>query len=228
VSVASRAFTLDVTAPSVRLTGPTALATTSTSALVSYSGSDTAGVASYDIRYRRATFGGNFGGFTTAVSRTRATSARVTLAPGYQYCFSIRGRDALGNVSAWTAERCIAKVLDDRSLAPGSSAWVRASGTPYYGGTVTQTSTYGASLTRSGVKARQVLVLATTCSACGSVTVYVGSTKVGTLSLSTSTTRNRVLLSTNLRTAAAGTLKLVTTSPNGRAVRIDAFAIRSW
>ena len=82
-------------------------------------------------------------------------------------------------------------------------------------------------LTRAGVKARQVFVLATTCSSCGSLAVYVGSTKVGTLSLKSSSTRNKVMLSTVPTTARTGTLKLVSTT-SGKPVYVDAFAIRSW
>ncbi|GAA4726476.1 hypothetical protein GCM10025782_26050 [Pedococcus ginsenosidimutans] len=223
---APRCTTVDVTAPVVRLTAPTALATTSTAALVAWTGSDSAGVASYDVRYRRATFGGSLGGYVAVANGTKVKSLGVNLAAGYQYCFSVRGRDGLGNVSAWTAERCIAKVLDDRSLTIGSSAWTRTGASVFYGGTVTTTRTAGVALTRPGVTARQVFVLATTCSSCGSVAVYVGSTKVGTLSLTSSSTRNKVMLSTTLSTARSGTLKLVSTTA-GKPVYVDAFAVRS-
>lgn len=227
VWTAPRCTTVDVTAPVVRLTAPTALATTSTAALVAYTGSDSAGVASYDVRYRRATFSGSFGGYVGVANSTKVTRLGVNLAAGYQYCFSVRGRDGLGNLSAWTAERCIAKVLDDRSLTTRSSAWTRTGASVFYGGTVTTTHTSGVTLTRTGVKARQVFVLATTCSSCGSLAVYVGSTKVGTLSLRSSSTRNKVMLSTTLSTARAGTLKLVSTT-SGMPVYVDAFAVRSW
>jgi hypothetical protein len=222
-----RCSTVDVTAPVVRLTAPTALATTSTAALVSYTGSDSAGVASYDVRYRRATFGGSFGGYVGVAASTKVTRLGVNLAAGYQYCFSVRGRDGLGNLSAWTAERCIAKVLDDRSLTTASSGWTRTGAPVFYGGTVTTTRTSGVALTRTGVKARQVFVMATTCSSCGSVAVYVGSTKVGTLSLKSSSTRNKVMLSTTLSAPRSGTLKLVSLT-SGKPVYVDAFAVRSW
>ena len=224
---APRCTTADASGPAVRMTAPTALATTSTAALVAYSGSDSAGVASYDVRYRRATFGGSFGGHVGVANGTAVTNLAVNLAAGYQYCFSVRGRDRLGNVSAWTAEHCIAKVLDDRSLTLGSSAWTRTGATVFYGATVTTTRTAGVNLTRAGVRARQVFVLATTCSSCGSLAVYVGSTKVGTLSLKSSSTRNKVMLSTVPTTARTGTLKLVSTT-SGKPVYVDAFAIRSW
>ena len=223
---APRCTTVDVTGPAVRLTAPTALATTSTAALVAYTGSDSAGVASYDVRYRRATFNGSLGGYVAVANGTKVTSLGINLAAGYQYCFSVRGRDRLGNVSAWTAERCVAKVLDDRSLTAGSSAWTRTGGSVFYGATVTTTRTSGVALTRPDVTARQVFVLATTCSSCGSIAVYVGSTKVGTLSLTSSSTRNKVMLSTTLFAQRSGPLKLASTT-SGKPVYIDAFAVRS-
>ena len=110
--------------------------------------------------------------------------------------------------------------------AIGSSAWTRTGASVFYGGTVTTTRTAGVALTRPGVTARQVFVLATTCSSCGSVAVYVGSTKVGTLSLTSSTTRSKVMLSTTLFMQRSGPLKLVSTTA-GKPVYVDAFAVRS-
>ena len=224
---AVKCTTVDATGPVITVTAPSALATTSTAALVAYAGSDTSGVASYDVRYRRATYDGSFGAYATPFAATTATKVAVNLAAGYQYCFSIRGRDKLGNVSAWTAERCISKVLDDRTLTRSSTSWVKGTGSAYYGSTVTSTTKSGVSLTRAGVRARQVYVLTTTCPTCGSVAVYVGNTKMGTMSLYSSTTRNRVLKSTPLTLANIGTLKLVSTT-SGKTVRVDAFAVRSW
>jgi hypothetical protein len=224
---APRCTTLDASGPVISVTAPSASVTTSATALVAYAGSDTAGVASYDVRYRRATYGGSFGAYSTAVSATTATKAAVNLAVGYQYCFSVRGRDKLGNVSGWTAERCISRMLDDRSLTRSSSYWVRGTGSAYYSSTVTSTTKSGVSLTRSGVKARQVYVLTTTCPTCGSLAVYVGSTKAGTMSLYSSTTHNRVLKATPLSGARIGTLRIVSTS-SGKTVRVDAFAVRTW
>lgn len=224
---ATRCTTVDVTGPVITVAAPSALATTSTAALVAYAGSDTSGVASYDVRYRRATFGGSFGAYVTPAAATTATRIAVNLAAGYQYCFSVRGRDKLGNVSAWTTERCIAKVLDDRALTRSSAAWVRGTGTAYYGSTVTSTTTSSVSLTGGVVRARQVYLLTTTCPTCGSVSVYIGQTKIGAVSLYSSTTRNRVLKATPLTAANLGTLKLVSTA-SGKTVRVDAFAVRSW
>jgi hypothetical protein len=85
----------------------------------------------------------------------------------------------------------------------------------------------GGALTRPGVRPRQVYALTTTCPSCGSVAVYIGQTKIGTMSLYSATTRNRVLKATPLTLANIGTLKFVSTA-SGKTVRIDAFAVRSW
>lgn len=100
---APRCTTLDVTGPTVRMT-PLPAVTTASAVAIAYAGSDPAGVASYDVRYRHATYGGTFSSYFTAASATTVTRFAVTLAARTQYCYSARARDNLGNVSAWSAE----------------------------------------------------------------------------------------------------------------------------
>src|SRR4029078_12117900 len=92
----------------------------------------------------------------------------------YEYCFAARARDKVGNTSAWSTERCTARPLDDRSLSTTTSGWTRAASSTAYAGTLTRTTTVGAKLPRSAGAFRRVAVVATTCSTCGSVEVYVG------------------------------------------------------
>ena len=223
---APRCTTLDVTGPTVRIT-PLPAVTTASAVAIAYAGSDPAGVASYDVRYRHATYGGTFSGYFTAASATTVTRFAVTLAARTQYCYSARARDNVGNVSAWSAETCVSTVLDDRDLTRNSPAWVTGTNKAYYRSTVTSTTKPGVSLTAAGMKARQVFVLTTTCRTCGSVAVYVGATKVGTISTYSSTTKARVWLSTPLTTARTGTVKFVSTT-TGKTIIIDAFTVRSW
>lgn len=227
VTVAARAFATDATAPAVWLTSPTVAVTTAATATASYAATDTAGVASYDLRYRRAGTNGVFGGYTQPVSGTRATSAQVALAAGYQSCISVRARDTLGNVSGWSAERCVSRPLDDRSLGAATTGWTRSTSSAFYLGTATWTTRTGAALAISGARARQVYVLATTCSTCGSLAVYLGATRVGSISLYAAQTHNQALVALPATASLAGTLKLVTTSPTGRLVRIDGVALRA-
>jgi hypothetical protein len=177
---------------------------------------------------RRAAFNGAFGAFAspsvapTDWSATTATSVTVRAAKGYTYCLSARARDRAGNVSGWTTPRCTAVALDDRSLT-GSTGWTRGTGTGFYAGTVTTTTRNGAVLTRTGVQARRISLVATTCAGCGSVGVYWNGTLLKTITLSaTSTTNRRLITIAAFGTTKTGTLtiKMLNT---GRA-RIDGLA----
>jgi hypothetical protein len=201
--------------------------TTATTATTTYSASDASGVASYDLRYRRAGISGAFGGNTEWVTATRSTTAALFVAAGYRYCISVRARDTFGNVSPWSAERCIARPVDDRSLGAATTGWTRTTSSSYYMGTVTSATGNGAALTLGAVSAKQVHLLATKCSTCGSVAVYIESTKIGSASLYASTTANRALIALPLTLTRSGTLKPVVTSATGRLVRIDGVALRS-
>jgi hypothetical protein len=182
-------------------------------------------VASYDIRYRRATWKGGFGSHVAWQSATTAAGAAFGAAAGSTYCFSALARDANGLASAWTAETCTAVPLDDRSLAR-SGRWSAGTGGSYYKGTYLRSSTTGAKLTRTSVVARRIAILATTCPTCGSVRVYWGSTRLRTISLRSTTTVNRKLITvTTFTSTRTGTLS-IRVSSSGRKVIIDGVAIR--
>ena len=227
VTVATRTFTVDATAPATKLTAPTVTVTTGTSVGVTYSATDGSGIKSYDVRYRRAGTSGVFGSYVSWLNGTTSTSVKLPVSAGYRYCVSVRARDRWGNTSGWTAERCTARVLDDRSLTAATSGWSRVTGSALYMGTGTSTTRKGAALTRTSVASKQVHLVATKCSGCGSVAVYVGATKVGSASLYAATTANRVLIALPATALHKGTLKIVVTSATGKLVRIDGIAVRS-
>lgn len=182
-------------------------------------------VSSYDVRYRRAAWNGGFGGYTTWQSATTGTSATFSASSGYTYCFSVRARDTVGTLSAWTAETCTAIPLDDRSLSR-SSGWTAGTSSTFYRSTYLRSYTYGAKLTRTGVVARRIAILARTCSTCGTVRVYWGSTLLRTISLKSATTVNKKLITvTTFTSARSGTLKIKVDS-SGKKVIIDGVAIR--
>jgi len=184
-----------------------------------------AAVTTYDVRYQRAPWNGRFGAFVLWRSATTATSATATGRPGSTYCFSVRARDALGQVSAWTRATCTAIPLDDRSLARVGS-WAARTGSAYYLSTFVRSYTRGAKLVRTGVVARGIAIVATTCRGCGSVRVYWGSTLLRSISLNSTTTLNRKLIYvTAFSTARTGTLSIRVTSTSRR-VMIDGLAIR--
>ncbi len=184
-----------------------------------------AAVSSYDVRYRRAPWNGGFGSYVTWQSATSATGATLAGSAGSTYCFSVRARDALGSLSTWTSETCTAVPLDDRSLSR-SGTWAAGTGSAYYRSTYLRSSAYGAKLVRTGVIARRIAIVATTCPACGSVRVYWGSTLLRTISLKSAATVNGKLIAVTTFTAPRSGTLAITISSSGKEVVIDGVAIR--
>lgn len=215
VGQTSASWKVDATAPTASLTALPA-ATLTTSIPLAWSGTDTggSGLSRYDVRYRKASTGSGLGAYTYP-STLQATTAKATtlkVSAGYQYCLSVRARDVAGNVGAWGAERCTVVAMDDRSLS-ASKGWSRGSSTSYVYGTWTKATTSKVSLTRSGVSARRIGIIATTCSTCGSLDVWVGSTYAGRVSLVSSTWRTKqVKWLATFTSTRSGTLTLRTTS----------------
>lgn len=227
--IASRVWGVDTVAPTRSTTGPTAAFTVGTSTPVKWSGADaSSGLASFDVRHRRAPYTGDFGAYTTMWSAVTVTNRNfTTLVPGYTYCFSSRARDVAGNVSAWSTEKCTAAPLDDVSLVT-SAGWTRATGVPaFYRTTYTQTSTLNARLTRTGVQAKRIAIVATRCPTCGKVEIYRGTTMVATVSLYNGTSQNQWLSPAYVATGVSptSTLSIKVISPSGKTVRIDGLAV---
>jgi len=182
-------------------------------------------VASYEVRYRRAAWNGGFGPFVTWKADTTATSGTLTAWAGYTYCVSVHARDTAGVRSFSTPETCTAVPLDDRSLSR-SSGWSAGTGDAYYRSTYVRSSTYGAKLTRTGVVAKRIALLATTCPTCGTVKVYWGSTLLKTISLhSDATVTGKLISVASFSGARTGTLAIKVSS-SGKKVIIDGVAIR--
>ena len=224
-SIAVRTFDTDAVAPVTTLTAPTFGATLAATARIAYTATDASGVASYDVRYRRSAYNGGFGAYVQPWTATKATAVSLALSPGYEYCVQSRARDGFGNVSAWTAERCFARAVDDTSLLP-SSGWTRSKNSVSYQGTIVYSSKSGAALTRA-VIAKRVWVVATQCPGCGVIAVYLGGTRLLGLNLSSTTIRRQVLLPLPVQSVLrSGTLRIAITSTTGHLVQIDGFAAR--
>lgn len=212
----------DTTAPSVRLTSLPA-STIAATVPVHWSASDAqSGVATYDVRWRSAPYSGGFGSwrYPSTWQHTSATSESLTLAAGHDYCVSVRARDAAGNVSGWSRATCVARAADDRALARTSSGWSRGTGAAYYDRTVTTTTGYHRTLSLSGVQLDRLGLVATTCPTCGKVAVYVGSARIGSISLSSSTRVNKRLLMLPRFVYRTGKVT-ITTLTRGKPVNVD-------
>ncbi len=222
-------LTWDPTAPTVALSSPTATWTVASSTTVTWSASDSggSGLARFQVRTRRAAYNGTFsaGSYPAGWQALSATSRTLTapLAPGYTSCYAVRAFDHAGNVSAWSAQRCTRAPLDDRQLAR-SAGWTVASSSTAYKATLTRTSVHGSRLTRSGGEVARVALVAVKCPTCGSVTLKVGSTVIGSRSLYASTTRPRQVITFPAFSRRSATVTVTVTS-SGKAVPIDGLGI---
>ena len=183
-SVLSAVWTVDTAAPALTIVAPlTSMGQTNSTAAVQYRGTDAgAGVASYDVRYRRASVNGGYTAYSSPAGFLATTSASrgVRSDPGYEYCFSVRVRDKVANLGPWTADHCADNALDDRALS--ASGWKRIWETGNYYNTVTRTSTAGATLSLSSVQTRRVTLFVTKCASCGRVDVYLAGQRIGSVS----------------------------------------------
>jgi hypothetical protein len=222
---------VDVTAPAVAMTAPTASFVSSAAIALSWTATDAgSGVASTSLRWARVkASGGTLSAYVTPATWTALLVKNLvfTAAPGYRYCFSVRGRDKAGNVSAWSGPRCTSVPYDDRALT-ASTGWTRATGAGWMSRTYTSTTRKGASQALSlTVRTRQVGVVAYTCTTCGTLAVYVGATKVGSLSLVSATATKRLLVLPRFTAARTGVVKVVVTS-TGKLVRLDGLAVTAF
>jgi hypothetical protein len=218
----------DITIPIVALTAPGVPFTTEASLPASWAGSDAgSGIARYQVRWRRAPYNGGFGSWVYPSVWQSLTTTSVTLSsmtPGSNYCLSVRATDNAHNTSAWSGERCTARLLDDRALA-ASSGWTRGSGSGYYLATITSTAgTAGRTLSRSGAQLDRVAILITKCPTCGTVAIYVGSTRMAVVSLYAATTRYSQLVVLPRFTYRTETVFIRTTT-SGKTVRLDGLGI---
>ncbi|WP_432883585.1 hypothetical protein ACQPYH_42040 [Kribbella sp. CA-245084] len=221
---AVRWLTVDSTAPTARITGPTYDVTKAATATVTYAGSDNTGVASYDVRWRIASTAGNFGAYASVKSGTTATSVAIGLAAGYEYCISVRARDVAGNLSAWTADKCFSRPSDDR-LMGAAKGWVRASNRAYYLGTATATTAKGISVSRS-VQAKRLFLIATKCVTCGGLNVYYNGKYVGAVNLYKATTEYQAIIPLPVPATFLTGSVLLTTRTSGQIYQVDGLAVR--
>jgi hypothetical protein len=180
--------------------------------------------ATYQVRYRRSPWNGPIGRLTVWLSGTTATSAAFVPSAGSAYCFSARVVDQAGFPGPWSAERCTTTPLDDRSLSH-SGGWTTGTSSADYRGTWSRSSTYGAKLVRTSVRAKQIVLVATSCPTCGTVRVYLGSTLLRTISLYSATTIHRhVYVVKQFSSVRTGTVT-VKLSSSGRRVIVDGLGI---
>ena len=180
-------------------------------------------IATYDVRYRRVAW--NSATWTlVSLPATSSSSLPLAVAPGYTYCVSVSAHDVDGFVGSWSAERCTATPLDDRSLAR-KGGWSTGTGSAYYRGTWIRSTTLGATAVRASVQAKRISIVVSTCPTCGSIKVYLGSTLLRSISLVSSTAVNRKVITVATFTTVRSGAVTVKVSTSGRKVLVDGLAI---
>ena len=219
-------WTIDATAPIANVVQPSTPFKKATIYNVIWSGSDVgSGVQSYDVRHRTANFDGSFGPYTLFRSATTATSASFNATPGHTDCWSVRARDNAGNVSAYSREKCTALPVDDRALARVTGTWSRLADSNAYQRTFSQASAGGATLQRTGVRAKRLNLLVTKCPTCGKVQVRLGATLLATIDTHATTTQYKAYVPVAaFSSVTTGTVSL-TVSGSGKPVRIDGLGV---
>lgn len=181
-------------------------------------------LASYDVEMRSAPYNGAFGSSSTWLDDTTSTSASYTGGLGRTYCFGARATGTAGNVTSLSAERCTAVPLNDTQLTR-SSGWTKKTLSTFYEGRATWTRTTGAYLTRTGAQAKRIALVATRCPTCGTVDVYLGATKLKRISLSSSTTKRRQVISVAaFSSVKSGTVKVKVVS-SGKDVFVEGLGL---
>jgi hypothetical protein len=211
--------TVDSTAPAVAMTRPTLRWNLSTQVPVSWTATDPSGVASSDLRLRRATSATALpAAHVTALSGTALRSLTVTSAPGTTLCLSARARDAWSLTSAWTADRCTAVPLGpDRLSRTRNVDVVKARGS--YTGRALIATARGATVAKAGVRAKRIVLVATRCPTCGRVSVYLGAKRIKTVSLTApSLRRKQIITIASFDTVRSGKVRVVVTSQNRRVI----------
>lgn len=216
---------VDVAAPALGIASISAFTQLSSQRFTYAAVDNKTGVESYDVRWSRSASTGGIGGWTYPGpwQHTAATNQTLQgLADGYTYCFSVRVRDHRHNLSEWSQPLCTAKLLDDRAML-ASGGWIHPGGlAAYYHGTYSRTKTAGATLKRTGTFTR-VAFTAVKCRGCGNLLIYSGTTRIGSLSLNSTTTGLTSWVSPVLSSRTATVTLKVTTS--GHPVTIDAFGL---
>ncbi|MDQ1479657.1 MAG: hypothetical protein QOI44_518, partial [Actinomycetota bacterium] len=215
---------IDTLAPSNAQIVGLPLISTTLSSTVKWIATDNTGVKSYDVRYRSAPYNStSYGSYITFKSATAATSGAFTGSAGRTYCFSVRARDANSNLGAWGQQSCVGFPVDERTMT-AAGTWAKVSSSSYYASTAMASTIAGATLKLS-VAYRRIYVIATKCSGCGFVNVYLGSTLLKSVDLSATATTNRAVFPIEISsTIKSGTITLKQSSA-GRSVTVDGLGI---
>jgi hypothetical protein len=182
------------------------------------------GLSYYQVRTERARWNAGFGPWAMGPHLSPTTVfTQPALATGYDSCFEVRAVDKGGKSSPWTAPYCVARPLDDASLA-ASGGWTRKKNGLYYQGTFTVTTQHLAKLTLTGAKADRLAVVATRCAGCGQIGVYEGTKLIAAIDLSGTGAARQTLFFLPAFPLSSAKISIVVLS-TGKTVEIDGLGV---
>ncbi|HET7530959.1 MAG TPA: hypothetical protein VFJ98_08380, partial [Mycobacteriales bacterium] len=181
--------------------------------------------ASFDVGYTQAHSGERFRSAVYPSTWQGVTTHSVTRDQplGTTDCFFVRARDAAGNKSFWTPNRCTTRPFDDRGLK-ADDRWVKRTGSSYWQHTVRRTTKRGATLTLASTTVKRIAVVATRCDGCGRIAVSVGGVRVGTFDLDAARTRYHRLFKLTLPSTMSGRVAVTVLTKRHR-VEIDGLGV---
>jgi hypothetical protein len=176
----------------------------------------------YDVRMKSAPASfGTFSSFSTIKTGLTATTFQFQGAQGNTYCFGVRASKGATH-SAFSNTKCTAVPFDDRSVARDGD-WQAKKAFGYYLNTFLVTKTHNDTLTKDGMHAAAVAVLATKCPTCGVISVTFGGT-TKSFDLHAATTKRKVVFIVDVGTVHTGTVTIKVTSTN-ETVQIDGLGV---
>jgi hypothetical protein len=193
---------------------------------VAWSASDaSSGIGFYTLRYDMWSARGRSWTGIPWITRSKVTGAGFPGTPGRTYCVEGIAEDRAGNRSAGRSpSRCFAVPLDDGAFERNDE-WKRKTGRDgFFRESFVQTRDQGA-WARRRLVARRLILLATKCATCGSVTIRWRGRVVKTIDLERATTmRSARIPIAHFAQPRRGVLRLDVTS-NGKLVRIDGLGV---
>lgn len=195
---------------------------------VGWTASDPSGIAYHDVVFSVTRWNGAPGAYVSSWAKgdqTTATGTNLWGAYGRTYCFKTRAQDNAFNLSAWSAPKCSATPLNAWHYSY-SKGWKRYSQANSFAKYAARSATTGATITRTGIVAEKIALVATRCSTCGTVSVKLNGKTLKNISLYSPTTkRSQVIEVANRAWPYKGTLTVHVTSTGGRLVIVEGIGL---
>ncbi|WP_336922619.1 hypothetical protein [Aquipuribacter sp. SD81] len=219
----------DLVAPRVVATSLPSTSATS-SVRYTFTGSDDRVLPHFQVRARSAHVREPLGPWLvpTAWAEVHPALGAVTvaLAEGETRCLQVRAGDRAGNWSAWSAERCVTRAVDDRHLV-ASGAHTRQASSAAMMRTATRLDRSGSHVRLTANRTDAVWLVATRCPTCGVVEVMNDGVVLARVDLRSTSTRAQQVVRVPLgRPQRTGTFAV--RSASDRPAHVDGLVLRSY